>query len=426
MQGAFTSETDPRGWCAAFVLFYLALVWWQLAIPHLIYFDEVHYVPAARNMFVHTRANPEHPMLGKQAIAAAIWLFGDSPLVWRIPSSLAGAWGLYAFARLVWFASGRRLATCGAVFLLATNFLWFVQSRIGMLDMIMAALGMTGLWMFAAAVRNPQQGRWRLALAGIAFGLALGTKWSIAPAIVLPGLLFLLLKLRDNGKNFLTARQGGPVPGIGLVEAGLWLGVLPLCIYWATFWPTFYFIDRPANPWNPLAWHQYMLQLQDSVTKPHPYRSVWYQWLGNWRAIWYLYEEVNGAQRGILLVGNPFTMLAGLPAVAWALWVGLRRKRLDALAFAALYAASLGLWILSSKPIQFYYHYLLPSAFMMACLALALDELWRLTSRWRWLAPAALALSAGMFTHFYPILSAAPLCCGKQSFTYWMWLDSWR
>jgi dolichyl-phosphate-mannose-protein mannosyltransferase len=84
------------------------------------------------------------------------------------------------------------------------------------------------------------------------------------------------------------------------------------------------------------------------------------------------------------------------------------------------------MWALSGKPIQFYYHYLLPSAFLMACLALALDEFWRLRNRWRWLAPASLALSAGMFLTFYPILSAAELCCGRPSFAWWMWLDSWR
>jgi dolichyl-phosphate-mannose-protein mannosyltransferase len=169
-----------------------------------------------------------------------------------------------------------------------------------------------------------------------------------------------------------------------------------------------------------------MVQLQDSVTRLHPYRSVWYEWVGNWRAIWYLYQEVDGAQRGVLMLGNPFTMLAGLPALGWALWAGLRRRRRDALGFAVLYVVSLALWALSGKPIQFYYHYLLPGAFLMACLALALEELWWAKNRWRWLAPAALLLSAGMFVHFYPILSADELCCGRQSFAWWMWLDSWR
>ena len=426
MQGRFTTEMDPRGWCAGIAALFLALVWWRLGTPSVVYFDETHYVPAARQVIAGLRANPEHPLFAKQVIAASMRLFGDNPLGWRIPSALTGAWGLYAFARLVWFVSGRRAATLAAAFLLATNFLWFVESRIAMLDMIMAALGMTGLWLFASAMRRPKQGHWRLALAGLSLGLALGAKWSIAAVLPLPGLLFLALKIRATGGRFAWAREGGGVPGIGLPEAALWLGLVPLCAYWASFWPGFSWQQQPIDPWAPFAWHHYMLELQDSVTKSHPYRSYWYQWIANWRAIWFLYMEVDGAQRGVLLIGNPFTMLAGLPALGWALWAGLWRQRGDALAFAVLYAASLGLWALSGKPIQFYYHYLLPSAFLMACLALALDELWRQTSRWRWLAPAALALSAGMFVYFFPILSAAELCCGKPSFNQWMWLDSWR
>ena len=41
-------------------------------------------------------------------------------------------------------------------------------------------------------------------------------------------------------------------------------------------------------------------------------------------------------------------------------------------------------------------------------------------------ASAALAISAAMFAYFYPIISAAPLCCGRPSFEQWMWLRSWR
>jgi dolichyl-phosphate-mannose--protein O-mannosyl transferase len=84
------------------------------------------------------------------------------------------------------------------------------------------------------------------------------------------------------------------------------------------------------------------------------------------------------------------------------------------------------MWAINGKPIQFYYHYLLPAAFLMACMALALDELWQRRDRWRWLMPVSLVAAAGMFIYFYPIISAAPLYHGKKSFAQWMWLDSWR
>ena len=427
MRAPFSQDRDPIVWCAGIALLFLALVWHRLAIPSKIYFDEIHYVVAARKMLLWTSHNPEHPMLGKEAIAAAIWLLGDRPLVWRLPSALFGAFGLFAFARFVWFTSGRRRATIAATLLVATDFAWFIQSRIAMLDMVMAGLGMAALWMVASAARLPHQGRSRLALAGALFGLALGAKWSIAPILVLPGLLFLALKLKDQGRRFLIARDGGLVPGITLIEAGVWLGLVPLAVYWATYWPAFFYTTGAIDPWSPLKWHRYMLELQDSVRKLHPYRSVWYQWVGDWRAIWYLYEPVDGAYRGVLLIGNPFTMIAGLPALLWALWAGIWRRRYDALVFAALYAVSLGMWAVSGKPIQFYYHYLLPGTFLMAVLALALDALWQVRRRGlHWLAPLSLAVSFGMFAYFYPVISAAQLCCGRPSYVQWMWLPSWR
>ncbi len=116
-------------------------------------------------------------------------------------------------------------------------------------------------------------------------------------------------------------------------------------------------------------------------------------------------------------------MLLGLPALAWCAWAGLAKRRADALAVVLIYAASLGFWIVIHKPIQFYYHYFVPSMALLAALALALDAL--RVRGWGWLSWAALTGSIAMFAWFYPILSSAPLE-GPRAFEHWMWLDSWR
>jgi dolichyl-phosphate-mannose-protein mannosyltransferase len=55
--------------------------------PEKFYFDEVHYVPAARQMLGQVARepmlNPMHPPLAKQMIALSINTFGDNPLGWR-------------------------------------------------------------------------------------------------------------------------------------------------------------------------------------------------------------------------------------------------------------------------------------------------------------------------------------------------------
>jgi dolichyl-phosphate-mannose-protein mannosyltransferase len=239
------------------------------------------------------------------------------------------------------------------------------------------------------------------------------------PLAVLPGLAFFAARLSAGRRRLFTSKRGVPVPGVSLVEAALWLGVVPLAVYAATFAPAMYLDRNALDPANLIAFHREIVSLQESVLKPHPYQSNWPDWVLNNRAIWYLYEPVDGAQRGVLLIGNPLTMLLGLPALAWCLWIGVARRRWDALAVAALYASSLGFWMIAAKPIQFYYHYFLPSCFLLAALALALDALPR---KFGW---AVLAGSLAVFAGFHPILSAAALA-GEQSFAHWMWLDSWR
>ena len=150
--------SDPWRWHIALALVFAALVACHLGLPSKMYFDEIHYVPAARQMLAGHAANPEHPLLGKIAIAGAIRALGDTPFAWRLPSALMGVVGLFAFGRMLWWMGhwgGRRrgvVASLAGMVLLGSDFAWFIQSRIAMLDMVMAGFGMVALWMLAAAV----------------------------------------------------------------------------------------------------------------------------------------------------------------------------------------------------------------------------------------------------------------------------------
>ncbi len=423
MNRAPEQPRDPLIWCAIIALGFWALVLWNLAIPTADYFDEVHYLPAARHMLALDRFNNrEHPLFGKEMIALGMALFGDNPWGWRLVPSLAGTLTLFAAMRTLWFAALSRFATIAGGLLIASGFHLFVAARIAMLDVFMLASVAVAYWQLAAAMREPEHGRWRLAAAGVALGLAIGAKWNAIPLVMAPGLAFLVLRWKAGRRRLLLSRRGMPVPGITLLEAGLWLGLVPLLVYAATFIPGFLFAVDPIT--NGLVYHhQFMLQLQEQVKTQHPYQSTWQQWVLNTRAIWYLYEPIDGAQRGVLLIGNPLTMWLGLPALLWCAWQGAVRHRAAHGAAALLYATSLALWIVAAKPIQFYYHYTLPSMFLLGALALTLDDLYR--SGWRKASMGVLVLSLGLFAYFFPILSAMPLA-GQRSFELWMWLPGWR
>ena len=443
---SFFDQRDPiRATVVIAVLFFL-LGLCRLGIPSKMMFDEIHYIPAARRLIDLTkRLNPEHPLVGKEAIAIGIRLFGDHAFGWRFPNLVLGAIGLFAATRALWWASGSRCVSLLFGFLLATDFIWFILSRIGMLDMAMTATMALGMWQWALSARpvwaDRRGGRVHLILAGLFFGLSLGGKWNGAPLLVLPGVLFawhraaaldLLHWRHPRGaiarlRRWLFATRAGPVRGVSLAEAALWLGLWPMAVYLATFAPAFYYKVQPMTLSGLFAWQRYMLQLQDSVVKPHRYMSRWWQWIFNLRPIWFLYGRTDGVQRGILMIGNPFSMLAALPALGWCGWKAWRGRMVGSGALPALlivlYVLGLIFWAINGKPVQFYYHYELAGTFLMAAFALMLGTWW--DAGLRWPGRAAVLLTAVVFIGFYPIISAGPLP-GKKSYVDYMWLKSWR
>jgi dolichyl-phosphate-mannose-protein mannosyltransferase len=424
---------DPWGWCLVIAALFAGLASIRLTIPSAPFFDEVHYLPAARDLLEVWNGgeegyrNREHPLLGKTLIAVGMALFGDNPLGWRIVSVVAGTLAVGASMRAMWHASADRFATIAFGVLLVTGFHLFVHARIAMLDIFMVSALASAAWMFAAAIRKPEQGRWRLAFTGVAIGCALGAKWNAVPLAMTFGLTFFAFRLSAGRRRLLLSRRGAPVPGISLVEAFIWLGVVPLLIYALTFAPGYWlsseFDPSPLSRDGLIAFHGQILELQTQVLAPHNYQSTWEQWALNTRGIWYLYEEVDGAQRGVLLIGNPLTMLLGLPALVWCLVAGVHRRDWARLAVVIGYVVSLGFWIVAPKPVQFYYHYFIPSLFLLGALALSLSDLKE--AGWPKFAYAILAASAAIFVVFFPILSAAPLA-DTMSFANWTWLDGWR
>lgn len=445
------AETDPRWQVAAIVLAFAALVFWRLGTPSKIMFDEVHYLPAARHLVeLSTRLNPEHPLLGKELIALGMMMLGDNPFGWRFFTALYGVIGLFGAIRAFWWASLSRVGTVLFGVFLATNFIWFVLCRIAILDMAMAASLALAFWQWALAARKGR--RVHLILAGAFMGLSLGGKWNGAPLMVLPGLWFAWTRIKaSRGRGlaqWLTlpfGTRGGVVRGVSLAEGFLWLGVLPVLVYFATFIPAMFYRVGAISPWHLADWQFTMLKLQDSVVKPHRYMSRWYQWMFNARSIWFFYEKWDGAQRGVLMLGNPYTMWAGLPALLWAAIDGVLavlrwRPRLspgvrrwaptgqDALArlggtAALCYAGSLFFWALNGKPVQFYYHYQLAAVFLDAALAIVLAQLWRRGLRWP--AGVSVILALGFFAYFFPILAALPLA-GVKSYKLYNWMPVWK
>jgi len=388
--------------------------------PSRIMFDEVHYVPAAKALLgLEGPRNIEHPLVGKELIGAGIVLFGDNPVGWRAFTTLAGtATVLGAFA-FVWLLLGSmRAALVGAV-LTALNQSVYVQARTAMLDIFLGAFLLWAMVLMLWAMKgSPGQVRRRWIGAAVLFGLAVGTKWAAIPYVALAGLAFLVIRLSDA-----RAKRPPHWPGLGTITGLLILGAVSIVTYFATFFPAFFYARDPLTLAGLIPLQRDMYALQTQVLAKHTYQSDWWSWPLMIRPIWYFYEWDQGAQRGVLLIGNPVIMWGGLLAVLACLWAGFREKAVRPLAVALLWIASLAIYIVIPKSIGFYYYYHLSGIFLCLALAVAFHHFDRGRGKGReeWFLFAALVA----FVYFYPILAASPLK-NDQGFTYWMWFNSWR
>lgn len=408
---------STRPWAIALLIGIVAeaLFLWGMATPHQLVFDETHYVWATRTLLeLSMPSNIEHPLLGKEIIAAGILLFGDNSFGWRFFSTLAGTGvvtGVFAIGWLIW---ERIRPALFAAILTLVNFTVFIQARIGMLDGFMAAFVVLAIASLLWAVRSSGRAAWlRLLLCAVLFGLAVATKWAAVPYVALAGIAIILLK-RRNPRFF---------GGVSMLPALALLGTASIAVYFLTFWPAFYYQRDAMTLAGLLPFQWTMYQQQTLPMGPHTYQSRWWSWPLDLRPIWYLYENADGAQRGILMLGNPAIMWGGLVAALACGYAWLRDGATRPLAIATLWLASYAVWIIIPKKIGFFYYYYLPSILLTLVIAAAFDHFAK--GRWRDADQYFAVLAIGLFVAFYPIISASALP-NDQAFVRWMWMDSWR
>lgn len=382
----------------------------RLSVPHIPVFDEVHYVPAARALIeLSGPANIEHPLLGKTLIALGMAVFGDNAFGWRVMSTLAASAVVVGVFAILQLGYGRvRTSVFGAA-LVVLNFTVYVQARIAMLDGFMAAFVIAGIALFLWTMRRGGWTRW-LATA-TAFGLAAACKWTALPYFGMAGAAFVWIKWRDRSS----------FAGIDLIGGATAFGAVAILAYFITFAPAFFYEREPMTLAQLLPFQAEMYARQTQILPHHTYQSPWWSWPINMRPVWYLYEPADGAQRGILMIGNPIIMWGGLAAVAACLWDWIKSGDGRPLAAAILWLGSVTIWAAIPKSLGFYYYYYLSSIFICIAIAAAFDQWRRRINGW----DTGFAMVAlGMFVYFFPILSAEALP-GPDAFHHWTWFTSW-
>ena len=272
---------------------------YRIGNPTLVYFDETHYVPAARALIARSGpVNIEHPIFAKMMIAAGIELFGDNSIGWRLPSAFFASVSVVALFWIARMMFGADRPAIFAALLAVFNQTLFVQARIAMLEMPMTACILLAAGCLMRAESERVGGRkWEYAGA-VALGLAVGSKWLAIPYAALFFGVAGWAKLRAEKYDIGTVIDR-VIPDLSK------LVLVTLIVYFATFWPTFFYTTKPMTIGHLIGFQLEMLHSQQGHLAPHPYQSDWWQWPLMLRPIWYLFTRTASSYEGVLLVGNP-------------------------------------------------------------------------------------------------------------------------
>jgi dolichyl-phosphate-mannose--protein O-mannosyl transferase len=397
-----------------------------ITTPDKLYFDEVHYVPAARQMLLpvlrEPMLNPMHPPLAKEIIALSIKAFGDSPLGWRYPAALFGALalvGVYLGALALFASQGRAIA---ATLLAFFNQMLFVQSRIAMLDIFALAFGLFAIAAFIHGFRQ-QRPQLAFALTGFAAGLSTACKWSglfvLATCIVIVAAIRLMQGWRTrfadgNAEDWYRPDLWPDVRAAHLIGCFV---LIPLAVYLATFVPLY------GLSFSDLVEAQRRIFADNTTTAiaGHTYMSSWPSWPFLVRPVWYLFDKVGDDRiAAVVSLGNPLILWPALVALVVALrdWIVARSR--DAFLVLAFYLGPYLAWALLPRTLGFIYYYLPAATTASFVLVYALTR----KGAPRWLLWAFVAVGCAGFVAMLPI-TAAILETSMATFSRLMLFQNW-
>lgn len=410
---------------AIFLIAHLALLI-GLTTPEKFVFDEVHYVPAARQMLAPVMSqpmlNPMHPPLAKELMAASIAAFGDNALGWRYPATLFGALAIVAIYLCGLALFSARGPAIAAALIAGLNQMLYVQARIAMLDIFALGFGLlaTAAFMHGFRRERPQT---MFAAAGALFGLAAACKWSGLFPLGVCIVIVAVIRLMQGWRTlFADARPDDWYrpelwPGLKLHHLALCFAILPALTYLAAFVPL-YGLSLPD-----LFEAQRRIFADNTTTAiaGHTYMSSWPSWPLLARPVWFLFDKTaEDNVAAIVFLGNPLVLWPALLALIIVLRDFIVARRWDAFLIAAFYFGPWLAWALLPRTLGFIYYYL-PAA---TAASLALVYVLRRHGMPRWLLWAYVGVAAAGFAVMLPI-SAAFIGASMNSFNRLMLFQSW-
>lgn len=477
----------------------------RLGEPDSLVFDETYYVKDAYSFLQsgYEREWPEnadesfnagnpgvildtadyvvHPPVGKWMIAFGMLLFGPSnPFGWRFTAAVVGTLSILILALVAQRLFGSPVLGAVAGLLLAIDGHHLVHSRTSLLDVFLMFWVLVA---FALLILDRDQARrrlaalmagfarergqptreqllygpwlglrpWRIA-AGIALGLALGTKWSALPYIAVFGLMTVLWDMSARRTVGIRHWVRGAVVRDGLQA---FVSIVPVALLaYLSSW-TGWFLSKDAydrqwaaqNPdpmwdWVPAPlrslaeYHRSAYTFHEGLSSEHPYEATAWSWLVMGRPTSFHYQSdglncgASDCSQAVSVVGNPLIWWAAALSLLVVLlfWIGRRDWRAGAI--LAGVAAGYLPWFLFPDRTIFFFYAIVFQPFLILALVYVLglilgrprDNAWRRQSGIL-LVGAFVVLAVLVSAFFLPIWTAETIPYNQWRLR--MWMPSW-
>ena len=346
---------------------------------------------------------------------------GFNTFGWRIAACIFGTLCIpmmYLFARRLW---PNRVFAIAAATLVCFDGMFFIQSRIGMIDIFPVFFILLSYFLYLVHIqsRTPRSSLASLVALGVVLGIGIASKWIVLAAFA--SIVFLMIVRAIWLK---LARRDDPVIPHGLAwptylaVAAVALLAIPAAIYVESWYP--FFARGQFHTLADLIDYQKQSYIYHATLKAtHPYGSPWWSWPLLSRPVLYYAEYTHlgidhwtGQQliSRMANLGNPWIWWTSLPCVAALPYFIIRHRSFPAAVILLGFLTQYLPWSQISR-VTFMYHMFGGLIFMVLALAFVLAQIAeRLRPPGRMaLVGSFLGVAVLFFLYFYPIWTGLPI-----------------
>jgi predicted membrane-bound dolichyl-phosphate-mannose-protein mannosyltransferase len=400
-----------------FVAFILRV--WRLGIPETTNFDEKYYAPMARDYFYGVKDPIEgasHPPLSTYIIGIGIGLLGDNVMGWRIMSLIFSMLMLvvvYNFGKALFNNPAPALI---ATTLLAFDFMHFVHSRLGMLDVYSSFFNLCSYYLlYLFIINGKNRYLWGL---GITLALGAACKWTAAFTILGVGTMLIAGKI--GGMIFKDKFTFGEnLRKVNILKVIAILVIIPFVVQILVFLPLLGNVKAVGNKLHELTRYHENLVGEDEIASP------WWSWIFVINPITYtritvgdpktqevsdfhikmLKEQNATEQAAVTGMGNPIVWWFSIPAFIACFIIGYRRKDFGGIYAAMPFIFQYFPWAFI-KRITYIFYMIDIVPYMCLAMAYVLFAVYMKGKKGRIFVYSYMSLVIASFVFYYPVLTA--------------------